>query len=175
MSGPMTAHIPALLLQDIFVDLAVFHDQLEVVLVIQHHFDIVQRVTRVTRQDLFLLLTTFDPVVFCRSNIIAYPLLIRGRYMTSVFLNRIPDRLASGRSFVRDFGIPDNEVSVDDHMGNAGRCQSIFAFAIGRVVCYGFRIKDGDVGHHVHLHPSALLHVLKACIAKMKGAPVTQL
>ena len=46
MSGPVTAHTPALLLQRILVDLAVFHDQLKVVLIIQHHIDIVQRVTQ---------------------------------------------------------------------------------------------------------------------------------
>ena len=46
MSGPVTAHTPAQLLQGIFVNFSVFHDQLEVVLVIQHHIDIVQRVTQ---------------------------------------------------------------------------------------------------------------------------------
>ena len=40
----MTAHAPARLLQGVFVDLAVFHDQLEVVLVIHHHFDVFQRI-----------------------------------------------------------------------------------------------------------------------------------
>ena len=36
---PVTAHTPALLLQGIFVNLPVFHNHLEVVLVIHHHVD----------------------------------------------------------------------------------------------------------------------------------------
>ena len=50
MSGPVTAHTPALLLQGIFVNLAVFHNQLEVVLGIHHHFDIVQWITLKNQQ-----------------------------------------------------------------------------------------------------------------------------
>ena len=42
MSGPVTAHTLALSLQRTFVDLSIFHDQLEAVLVIYHHFDVLQ-------------------------------------------------------------------------------------------------------------------------------------
>ena len=42
----LEALAPARLLQGVFVDVAVFHNQLEVVFVIHHHFDIVQRGTQ---------------------------------------------------------------------------------------------------------------------------------
>ncbi len=55
MSGPVTAHTPALLLQCLFVDLSVFLDQLEVVFVIHHHLDIVQQVTQSAATGAILL------------------------------------------------------------------------------------------------------------------------
>ena len=60
---PVTAHTPALLLQSFFVDISVFHDQLEVVLVIQHHIDIIQRITqRDARGSIYSNANSFFPL-----------------------------------------------------------------------------------------------------------------